>query len=74
MQLKRVVVTGLGALTPIGNNIEEYWEGLKNGKSGSAPVTYYNTETYKGDDRRLQIQSQNDSSRIMLAYRVSLRS
>ncbi len=47
MQLKRVVVTGLGALTPIGNNIEEYWDGLKNGKSGSAPVTYYDTEKFK---------------------------
>ena len=47
MQLKRVVVTGLGALTPIGNNINEYWEGLKNGKSGSAPVTYYDTEKFK---------------------------
>ncbi|MDT7828757.1 beta-ketoacyl-ACP synthase II [Pricia sp. S334] len=47
MELKRVVVTGLGALTPIGNTIEEYWEGLKNGKSGSAPVTYYDTEKFK---------------------------
>ncbi|AZQ59924.1 beta-ketoacyl-[acyl-carrier-protein] synthase II [Maribacter sp. MJ134] len=47
MQLKRVVVTGLGALTPIGNNIEEYWEGLVNGKSGSAPITYYDTEKFK---------------------------
>lgn len=47
MQLKRVVVTGLGALTPIGNTIEEYWEGLKNGKSGCAPITYYNTEKFK---------------------------
>lgn len=47
MQLKRVVVTGMGALTPIGNNIEEYWEGLVNGKSGSAPVTYYDTEKFK---------------------------
>ncbi|RKN82989.1 beta-ketoacyl-ACP synthase II [Ulvibacterium marinum] len=47
MQLKRVVVTGLGALTPIGNNIKEYWEGLVNGKSGSAPVTYYDTEKFK---------------------------
>jgi len=47
MQLKRVVVTGLGALTPIGNNIEDYWDGLKNGKSGSAPVTYYDTEKFK---------------------------
>ncbi|MGI9547067.1 MAG: beta-ketoacyl-ACP synthase II [Flavobacteriaceae bacterium] len=47
MQLKRVVVTGLGALTPIGNTVEEYWEGLKNGKSGSAPITYYDTEKFK---------------------------
>ncbi len=47
MQLKRVVVTGLGALTPIGNNIEEYWDGLVNGKSGCAPVTYYDSEKFK---------------------------
>ncbi len=47
MQLKRVVVTGLGALTPIGNTVEAYWEGLKNGKSGSAPITYYDTEKFK---------------------------
>lgn len=47
MQLKRVVVTGLGALTPIGNTIEEYWNGLISGKSGAAPVTYYDTEKFK---------------------------
>lgn len=47
MQLKRVVVTGLGALTPIGNTIEEYWNGLINGKSGAAPITYYDTEKHK---------------------------
>lgn len=47
MQLKRVVVTGLGALTPIGNTLEEYWEGLKSGKSGSAPITYFDTEKFK---------------------------
>jgi 3-oxoacyl-[acyl-carrier-protein] synthase II len=47
MQLKRVVVTGLGALTPIGNNIEEYWDALVSGKSGSAPITYYDTEKFK---------------------------
>jgi 3-oxoacyl-[acyl-carrier-protein] synthase II len=41
------VVTGLGALTPIGNNIEEYWDGLINGKSGSAPITYFDTAKYK---------------------------
>ena len=47
MQLKRVVVTGLGALTPIGNTLQEYWDGLKNGKSGAAPITYYDTEKHK---------------------------
>ena len=47
MELKRVVVTGLGALTPIGNNIEEYWEALKSGKSGCAPITYFDAETFK---------------------------
>ncbi|MEE2773077.1 MAG: beta-ketoacyl-ACP synthase II [Bacteroidota bacterium] len=47
MELKRVVVTGLGALTPIGNNLDEYWDGLVNGKSGSAPITYFDTEKFK---------------------------
>ncbi|MDG1658496.1 MAG: beta-ketoacyl-ACP synthase II [Crocinitomicaceae bacterium] len=47
MELKRVVVTGLGALTPIGNNISEYWEGLINGKSGAAPITRYDASAFK---------------------------
>jgi 3-oxoacyl-[acyl-carrier-protein] synthase II len=47
MELKRVVVTGLGALTPIGNTVEEFWEGLVSGKSGAAPITYYDTEKFK---------------------------
>ncbi len=47
MELKRVVVTGLGVLSPIGNNISEYWDGLKNGKSGCAPITYFDTEKFK---------------------------
>jgi 3-oxoacyl-[acyl-carrier-protein] synthase II len=47
MELKRVVVTGLGALTPIGNSISEYWDGLVNGKSGCAPITYFDTEKFK---------------------------
>ncbi len=47
MELKRVVVTGLGALTPIGNTKDEYWEGLKNGKSGAAPITYFDAEKFK---------------------------
>lgn len=47
MTLKRVVVTGLGALTPIGNTKDEYWEGLVSGKSGAAPITYFDTEKFK---------------------------
>ncbi|NNK82656.1 MAG: beta-ketoacyl-ACP synthase II [Flavobacteriaceae bacterium] len=47
MNLKRVVVTGLGALTPIGNTIDEFWESLINGKSGAAPITYFDTEKFK---------------------------
>ena len=47
MELKRVVVTGLGALTPIGNTKDAYWEALISGKSGCAPVTYFDTEHFK---------------------------
>jgi len=47
MELKRVVVTGLGALTPIGNTKDEFWEGLIGGKSGAAPITYFDTEKFK---------------------------
>lgn len=47
MELKRVVVTGLGALTPIGNTKDEYWYGLISGKSGAAPITYFDTEKFK---------------------------
>lgn len=47
MELKRVVVTGLGALTPIGNNIEEYWNGLVNGVSGAAPITHFDAAKFK---------------------------
>ncbi|MBP6041131.1 MAG: beta-ketoacyl-ACP synthase II [Flavobacterium sp.] len=47
MELRRVVVTGLGALTPIGNNIQEYWDGLINGVSGAAPITYFDASKFK---------------------------
>lgn len=47
MELKRVVITGMGALTPIGNNLKEYWEALKTGKSGCADITYFDTEHFK---------------------------
>lgn len=44
---RRVVVTGLGALTPIGNSVEEYWQGLSSGKSGAAPITLFDAEKFK---------------------------
>lgn len=47
MKLRRVVVTGLGALTPIGNNIQEYWNGLINGVSGAAPITHFDATNFK---------------------------
>lgn len=47
MVLRRVVVTGLGALTPIGNNIEQYWNSLINGVSGAAPITYFDASKFK---------------------------
>jgi 3-oxoacyl-[acyl-carrier-protein] synthase II len=47
MILKRVVVTGLGALTPIGNTLPAFWEGLKNGKSGAAPITRFDATHFK---------------------------
>ena len=45
--LRRVVITGIGALTPIGNNAKQYWESLKKGVSGAAPITYFDTENFK---------------------------
>ena len=47
MKLRRVVVTGLGALTPIGNNVQDYWNALINGVSGAAPITYFDTTHFK---------------------------
>ena len=47
MQLKRVVVTGIGALTPIGNNASAYWAALEKGVSGAAPITRFDAEKFK---------------------------
>jgi 3-oxoacyl-[acyl-carrier-protein] synthase II len=47
MNTRRVVVTGIGALTPIGNNLHDYWAALKNGVSGAAPITHFNAENFK---------------------------
>ena len=47
MELKRVVVTGLGALTPLGNSVADYWNGLLNGVSGAAPITNFDASKFK---------------------------
>lgn len=47
MELKRVVVTGLGAVTPIGNSVPEFWDNLVNGVSGAGPITHFDTSLFK---------------------------
>lgn len=47
MELKRVVVTGLGALTPVGNNLEETWENIVKGVSGAAPIKGFDASQFK---------------------------
>ncbi|MDE0472689.1 MAG: beta-ketoacyl-ACP synthase II [Ekhidna sp.] len=47
MELKRVVITGIGAITPLGNTVEKYWDSLAKGVSGAALITRFNTEKYK---------------------------
>jgi 3-oxoacyl-[acyl-carrier-protein] synthase II len=47
MNLRRVVVTGVGALTPIGNTLQEYWQGLEEGRSGAAPITHFDSSKFK---------------------------
>ncbi len=47
MELKRVVVTGLGALTPVGNNVQDFWTNILKGVSGSGPITYFDASNFK---------------------------
>ena len=47
MNLKRVVVTGIGALTPVGNNVAEYWDSLLKGVSGAGHISYFDTEKFR---------------------------
>ena len=53
---KRVVITGIGAITPIGNNIEEFWKNLVDGKSGVAPITRFDAS---GFDTRFAAEVKN---------------
>ena len=47
MELKRVVITGLGTINPIGNNISEFWDSLSNGVSGAAPITRFDASKFR---------------------------
>ena len=47
MDKRRVVVTGMGAVTPAGLSVEEFWNSVKKGKNGFAPITYFDTSDYK---------------------------
>jgi len=47
MKARRVVVTGIGALTPIGNNVQDYWKALINGESGAGPITHFDAKNFK---------------------------
>ena len=64
MQLRRVVVTGLGALTPVGNSAPETWEALVNGKNGIAPITAFDATNFKtqfaGEVKNFDITSMMD--------------
>lgn len=47
MQFKRVVVTGLGVVTPLGSNVNDYWTNIINGVSGAAPITRFDASKFK---------------------------
>ena len=74
MALKRVVVTGLGALTPIGNNLDEFWTGLIEGKSGAAPITYFDTEKFKTIPKAIIFDTDNTLYSYAPAHKLALKS
>ena len=47
MNRDKIVITGIGAVAPNGNNVIEFWESLKQGISGISPITYFNTDDHK---------------------------
>ena len=70
MSKKRVVVTGLGALTPIGNNVEEYWNALLAGTSGAAPITNFDASKFK---TRFACELKNVAVNELLGRRLARR-
>ncbi len=69
-EFRRVVVTGLGAITPVGNTVHETWESLKNGKNGIAPITLFDTENFKA---KLAAEVKNFNPRDYLEVNEILR-
>lgn len=67
---RRVVVTGLGAVTPIGNNVEEFWEGIKAGKVGIGEITRFDTTDYKV---KLAAEVKNFSPKEYMDFKAARR-
>ena len=67
---RRVVVTGMGAITPIGNSVEEFWKNIKEEKIGFEPITYFNTDEYKA---KLAAQVKNFDSTISMDKKAARR-
>ena len=70
-KIRRVVVTGMGAVTPVGNNVDEYWESLKNGANGIAPITQFDTSDFKA---KLAAEVKNFDPREYMEKSETLRS
>lgn len=66
--MRKVVITGIGAVTPVGNNVEEMWNSVKNGKCGIAPITHYDTTDRKvkvaGEVKNLELESFIDKKEL----------
>ena len=69
-EYRRVVVTGIGAVTPLGNNAAETWEGMKKGKNGIGPITLFNTENFRA---KLAAEVRNFDPREYLEVNEVLR-
>ena len=70
MSKRRVVVTGLGAVTPIGNNVEDFWAGIREGKVGIGPITKFDTTDYKVKINEIPIQ---ELTITLVSKRISKR-
>ncbi|MBQ3584982.1 MAG: beta-ketoacyl-[Lachnospiraceae bacterium] len=66
--MRRVVITGMGAVTPLGNNVEDTWSGIKEGKCGIAPITHYDTTDRKvkvaGEVKDLNLEEHVDKKEL----------